>query len=313
MTGEITLRGTVLPIGGLNEKAVAATAGGHQDRADSAGNEKDLVEIPDEVREDLEFILVENMDQVLEHALERPTQVAAAAGTECRRGGALRPLMSHARRRARGWIQSGACNDEGRLFTPGPVEIPVPHPARAVPGAAPPPHRRVPRHHAAACSETLRWLHGTEGEVFLLAASGTGAMEAAVVNLIAPGTRRWSPPAASSATAGSRCSRPTASPHEVIASEWGSGRRSAPRSNARSERDPSIATVFTTHSETSTGSDPRHRGARPDHPRARHVAWSSTASPASASIRCRRTRWGVDAVVCGSQKGLMMPARHRHR
>ena len=71
MTGEITLRGTVLPIGGLNEKAVAARRAGIRTILIPQGNAKDLVEIPDEVREDLEFIKVENMDQVLEHALER--------------------------------------------------------------------------------------------------------------------------------------------------------------------------------------------------------------------------------------------------
>ena len=72
MTGEITLRGTVLPIGGLNEKAVAARRAGMRTVLVPRGNEKDLSEIPQEVREDLEFVRVETMDQVLEHALERP-------------------------------------------------------------------------------------------------------------------------------------------------------------------------------------------------------------------------------------------------
>src|SRR5213593_3782053 len=72
MTGEITLRGTVLPIGGLNEKAVAARRAGIKTVLIPRANQKDLSEIPEDVREDLEFILVEDMDQVLEHALERP-------------------------------------------------------------------------------------------------------------------------------------------------------------------------------------------------------------------------------------------------
>ena len=71
MTGEITLRGTVLPIGGLNEKAVAARRAGIKEILIPRDNAKDLSEIPEEVREDLNFILVENMDQVLEHALDR--------------------------------------------------------------------------------------------------------------------------------------------------------------------------------------------------------------------------------------------------
>ena len=71
MTGEITLRGTVLPIGGLNEKLVAARRAGVRTVLVPRGNEKDLGEVPEEVRADLEFVIVETMDQVLEHALDR--------------------------------------------------------------------------------------------------------------------------------------------------------------------------------------------------------------------------------------------------
>jgi ATP-dependent Lon protease len=82
MTGEITLRGTVLPIGGLNEKAVAGRRAGLKTLLIPRANEKDLSEIPEDVREDLEFVLVENMDQVLERALERATQVAPPPGPD---------------------------------------------------------------------------------------------------------------------------------------------------------------------------------------------------------------------------------------
>jgi len=72
MTGEITLRGTVLPIGGLIEKAVAARRVGLKTVVIPAANEKDLEEIPDDVRADLEFVRIENMDQVLGVALQKP-------------------------------------------------------------------------------------------------------------------------------------------------------------------------------------------------------------------------------------------------
>ncbi|HTM58508.1 MAG TPA: endopeptidase La [Candidatus Udaeobacter sp.] len=72
LTGEITLRGTVLPIGGLNEKAVAARRAGIRTLLIPAGNQKDLAEVPEDIRADLTFIEVDNMDQVLEHALDRP-------------------------------------------------------------------------------------------------------------------------------------------------------------------------------------------------------------------------------------------------
>jgi ATP-dependent Lon protease len=70
MTGEITLRGTVLPIGGLTEKVVAAKQAGVKAVIIPKSNEKDLVDIPGKVRRDLEFIPVEHMDDVLRHALQ---------------------------------------------------------------------------------------------------------------------------------------------------------------------------------------------------------------------------------------------------
>jgi ATP-dependent Lon protease len=72
MTGEITLRGTVLPIGGLNEKTVAARRAGIKTVLLPRANEKDVSEIPEDVREDLEFVFVETMDEVLDRALDRP-------------------------------------------------------------------------------------------------------------------------------------------------------------------------------------------------------------------------------------------------
>ncbi len=80
MTGEITLRGTVLPIGGLVEKAVAARRAGLTRVLIPRANEKDLVEMPDEVRASLEFLPVDDMDQVLELALERAIVPAEPAG-----------------------------------------------------------------------------------------------------------------------------------------------------------------------------------------------------------------------------------------
>ncbi|QWU18517.1 ATP-dependent Lon protease [Paenibacillus sophorae] len=69
MTGEITLRGRVLPIGGLKEKSLAAHRAGYKKILLPKDNERDLKEIPESVRNDVEFVPVSHMDQVLHHAL----------------------------------------------------------------------------------------------------------------------------------------------------------------------------------------------------------------------------------------------------
>jgi ATP-dependent Lon protease len=71
MTGEITLRGLVLPIGGLKEKALAAMRAGIKQVVLPKLNEKDLPDVPEEVKKKLEFTLVETVDEVLAAALER--------------------------------------------------------------------------------------------------------------------------------------------------------------------------------------------------------------------------------------------------
>ena len=71
MTGEITLQGRVLPIGGLKEKLLSALRGGIKTVIIPKDNEKDLVEIPDNVKEGLRIIPVSTADEVLEIALHR--------------------------------------------------------------------------------------------------------------------------------------------------------------------------------------------------------------------------------------------------
>jgi len=70
MTGEITLRGKVLPIGGVKEKMLAAHRFGLKTIILSKENEKDLVDIPAEVRDDLTIHTVETIDEVLTFALD---------------------------------------------------------------------------------------------------------------------------------------------------------------------------------------------------------------------------------------------------
>jgi ATP-dependent Lon protease len=71
MTGEITLRGRVLPIGGLKEKLLAALRGGLKTVLIPKDNEKDLAEIPDNVKRGMTIIPVSSADELLSHALVR--------------------------------------------------------------------------------------------------------------------------------------------------------------------------------------------------------------------------------------------------
>jgi ATP-dependent Lon protease len=94
MTGEVSLRGNAMPIGGLKEKLLAALRGGIKTVLIPEENKKDLAEIPDNVKEGLEIISVTHVSEVLKYALvsepvsihwdeaaEEAAAVAAAAGT----------------------------------------------------------------------------------------------------------------------------------------------------------------------------------------------------------------------------------------
>ncbi|WP_115992301.1 endopeptidase La [Cohnella lupini] len=79
MTGEITLRGRVLPIGGLKEKSLAAHRAGITKVLMPKDNERDLRDIPESVRANMTFVPVAHMDEVLQHALSEPLNPAASA------------------------------------------------------------------------------------------------------------------------------------------------------------------------------------------------------------------------------------------
>jgi ATP-dependent Lon protease len=80
MTGEITLRGKVLPIGGIKEKVLAAHRAGIRTVVLPKRNEPDIDDIPEEVRHDLTFVFADRMEEVLEAALrQRVTEPPIAA------------------------------------------------------------------------------------------------------------------------------------------------------------------------------------------------------------------------------------------
>jgi ATP-dependent Lon protease len=69
MTGEITLRGNVLPVGGIKEKVLAAQRAGVKKMIMPAANKKDLYEIPKKVLRDIEFVFVEDVRDVFKEAM----------------------------------------------------------------------------------------------------------------------------------------------------------------------------------------------------------------------------------------------------
>jgi aspartate aminotransferase-like enzyme len=191
-----------------------------------------------------------------------------------------------------------------RLFTPGPVEIPV-RVLQAM--SVPQPHHRTEgfRKTFLEVTEKLARLHGTKGEVFMLAASGSGAMEAAVANLMAPGEHALFVNGGKFGERWGEVLKGFGVPAESFDVEWGEAadvNRIAERLKAR----PEIRAVFATHSETSCGSLHDARAlAQACREHGRLLALDGITSVGIHELP--QDEWGVDAVICGSQKGLMVP------
>ena len=84
MTGELTLIGQVLPIGGLKEKALAAQAAGIERVIAPKLNEQDIEDIPEHLRKDLEFIFVDRIEEVLERGARADRTAGATAARSAR-------------------------------------------------------------------------------------------------------------------------------------------------------------------------------------------------------------------------------------
>jgi aspartate aminotransferase-like enzyme len=191
-----------------------------------------------------------------------------------------------------------------RLFTPGPVEIPQ-RILRAL--SQVPPHHRTDVFRATMLrvGEALRELHETKGEVFVLAASGTGAMEAAVVNLMSPGERAIVIVGGKFGERWKNLLQTYGVPHTALDCEWGRALEPSVLAAAL-ERDAAATTVFVTHSETSTGSlHDVQAFAKLTRARGKRLVVDAITSLGVHPLP--QDAWGVDVIVCGSQKGLMTP------
>ncbi|MFH1367652.1 MAG: alanine--glyoxylate aminotransferase family protein [Elusimicrobiota bacterium] len=189
------------------------------------------------------------------------------------------------------------------LLTPGPTPIP---PEVALKEALPILHHRTSEFGAVfgEVAEGLKYIYQTKNDVFILSSSGTGAMEAAVVNLLSPGDEAL---VASCGNFGERWVKILETygikPVSILA-EWGKVVNPADVEKALKE-NPKIKAVFTTFTETSTGvvNDMQAFG--------KIVAGTSAvlvvdAISGLAGQELLTDTWQLDVVVSGSQKGLML-------
>ncbi|NJL97411.1 MAG: alanine--glyoxylate aminotransferase family protein [Synechococcaceae cyanobacterium SM2_3_2] len=197
--------------------------------------------------------------------------------------------------------------DKLMLMLPGPT--PVPESALLALARAPMGHRS--KDFTAILeevSENLRWLHQTHSDVLIFSASGTGAMEAGLVNVLSPGDRvlcgvngkfgeRWADMAD---TFGLQCER--------VETEWG-----VPydvdtfRSKLEADTEKTIKAVILTHSETSTGVANDIESIAKSvkaHGEALTIVDGVTSIGA---MPVKMDEWGLDIVASGSQKGYMIP------
>ena len=154
-------------------------------------------------------------------------------------------------------------------------------------------------------TEGLNWVFGVSSEVLTLSASGTGGLEAAVVNTLSPGDRVL---AVSIGVFGNRlASIAETYGAEVVRYEleWGAAADSEEVAR-RLDADPSIKAVLVTHNETSTGvTNPLEAIGAVVRDRDPLLIVDGVSSV--SSIPCPAERWGVDVLVSGSQKGWMVP------
>jgi aspartate aminotransferase-like enzyme len=160
----------------------------------------------------------------------------------------------------------------------------------------------------AEVTQNLKWLHQTSNDVLVLTASGTGAMEAGIINFLSPGDRvlvgcngkfgdRWADLCAAFGLE-----------VEKITAEWGKSLDTEQfREKLEADTDKTIKAVIITHSETSTGvlndleTINRHVKA---HGEALMIADAVTSLGA---VNLPIDAWGIDVVASGSQKGYMIP------
>ena len=190
------------------------------------------------------------------------------------------------------------------LLSPGPTPVPEEVLAAA---AEPLIHHRTPEFSKilTAVTEGIKFVFGTKEDVFILASSGTGGMEAAVVNILSPGDRALGINAGKFGERWGNICKAYGVEYKEIALEWG---RDYPKEKLEADlkASPGVKAVFTTLSETSSGAVYDVQG------------FGEVVSGTSAVLvvdgisgigatPCPMDDWGIDVLVAGSQKSFMIP------
>lgn len=190
------------------------------------------------------------------------------------------------------------------LLTPGPTPLP---PQVSLAMARPIIHHRTPQFQEILkeVSLGLKWVFQTANDVFIISSSGTGAMEAAVINLLSCGDTALVVQGGKFGERWTEICKAYGIGTEIIDVQWGKAVSPQEIQN-RLKSNPQIKAVFTTLCETSTGVDNDIAA----------IAAVVKASPAVlvvdaisglGAVDLKTDAWGVDVVVAGSQKGLMLP------
>lgn len=190
------------------------------------------------------------------------------------------------------------------LLTPGPTPLP---PQISLAMAKPIIHHRTPQFQEILKEANLglKWVFQTANDVFIISSSGTGAMEAAVVNLLSSGDTALAVQGGKFGERWTEIAKAYGITVEIIDVEW--GKAVSPDEIAkRLKANPKIKAVLTTLCETSTGVD-NDIAAIAAVVKETPAVLVVDAISALGAVDLKTDAWGVDVVVSGSQKGLMLP------
>ena len=192
-----------------------------------------------------------------------------------------------------------------RLFTPGPTAL---HPEVIRALAKPIIHHRTDEFRAMfkSCSAGLKEFFRTSDEVLTLASSGTGAMEAAIVNLLSPGDKMLALVAGNFGERWASLGKAHGMNVSVLEAGWG---EAVPAEAVRAalDKDPEIKAVFVQLSESSTGACHDVEAIAKITRGTKNTLLVVDAISGAGAMRLETEAWGVDVVVVGSQKALALP------